>query len=137
MHQALVGVHPLISHRADLAGVLEDARNERLGDIRELQRVVGAVESVGLTLEQAHVGVHGRAGIFGERLGHERGPHALSERDLFDQVAERHHVIGHRQRIGVAQVDLLLARSSLMVAELHRDTHLLKGIDSVAAEVGR
>ena len=137
MHQSLVGVHPLIGHRADLAGVLEDARDERLGDIRELQRVIGAVEGVGLTLEQAHVGVHGRAGVFGERLGHERGPHAFSECDLFHQVAERHHVIGHRQRVGVAQVDLLLARSSLMVAELHRDAHLLKGIDGVAAEVGR
>ncbi len=63
-------------------------------------------------------------GIFGERLGHERRPHTLVEGDLLDDVAERHHVVGHRQRVGVAQVDLLLAGRALVVAELHRDAHL-------------
>ena len=72
-----------------------------------------------------------------ERLGHERRPHALVERDLLDHVAERHHVVGHRQRVGVAQVDLLLAGRALVVAELHRDAHLLQRVDGVPAEVGR
>ncbi len=108
-----------------------------LRDVGELQRVVGAVERVVLALEQTHVGVHGRAGILGERLGHERRPRALAERDLLDHVAERHHVVGHRQRVGVAQVDLLLTRSALVMAELHRDAHLLQRVDGVAAEVGR
>ena len=58
------------------------------------------------------------------------------ERDLLDDVAERHHVVGHRQRVGVAQVDLLLARRALVVAELHRDAHLFERVDGVAAKVG-
>ena len=124
VHQPLVGVHPLVGDRADLGGVLEDAGDERLADVGQLQRVVGAVERVGLALEQAHVGVHRRTGILGERLGHERRPHTVVERDLLDDVAERHHVVGHRQRVGVAQVDLLLAGRALVVAELHRDAHL-------------
>ena len=76
-------------------------------------------------------------GVLGERLGHERGPHAVAERDLLDDVAERHHVVGHRQRVGIAQVDLLLAGRALVVAELHRDAHLLERVDGVAAEVRR
>jgi hypothetical protein len=115
--------------------MLENAGDERLGDIGELQRVVGAVERVDLALEQAHVGVHGRPGMLGERLGHERRADAVAERNLLDHIPERHHVVGHRQRVGVAQVDLLLTRSALVVAELHRDAHLLERVDGVAAEV--
>jgi hypothetical protein len=121
VHQPLVGVHPLVRDGADLLGVLENARDEGLGDIGELQRVIGAVEGVRLTFEQAHVGVHGRAWVFGKRLGHERGSHPVTDGDLLDHVAKRHHVVGHRQRVGVAQVDLLLARRALVVAELDRD----------------
>ena len=40
-----------------------------------------------------------------------------------------------RQRVGVAQVDLLLARRRLVVAELHRDAHRLEMRDGLAAEV--
>ena len=117
--------------------MLENACDERLSGIGELQRVVRAVERVRLALEQAHVGVHRRAGVLGERLGHERRPDAVVERDLLDHVPERHHVVGHRQRVGVAQVDLLLAGRALVVAELHRDAHLLERVDGMAAEVRR
>ena len=41
-----------------------------------------------------------------------------------------------RQRVGVPQVDLLLARPALVVAELHRDAHRLEHRDRLAAEVG-
>ena len=40
------------------------------------------------------------------------------------------------QRVGVPQVDLLLARAALVVAELHRDAHRLEHRDRLAAEVG-
>ena len=43
-YQPLVGVDPLVGDGADLAGVLEDAGDERLGDVGELQRIVRAVE---------------------------------------------------------------------------------------------
>jgi hypothetical protein len=65
------------------------------------------------------------AGVVGERLGHERRPHPLAEGDLLDQVPEGHHVVGHGQRVGVAQVDLLLAGSALVMAEFDGDAHLL------------
>ena len=97
----------------------------------------GLWKALVVALEQAHVGVHRRAGVLGERLGHERRPHALVERDLLDDVAERHHVVGHRQRVGVAQVDLLLAGRALVVAELDRDAHRLERVDRVPAEVRR
>src|SRR6202030_979371 len=52
-HQPLVGVDPLVGDGADLRGVLEDPGDERLAHIRELQRIVGAVERVDVALEQA------------------------------------------------------------------------------------
>ena len=97
----------------------------------------GLWKGVDLALEQAHVGVHGRAGVLAKWLGHERSPAiAFVQRDLFDEVAERHHVVGHRERVGETQIDLLLAGRTFVVAELHRDAHGFQGVDSVPAEVG-
>src|SRR2546429_8727426 len=64
-------------------------------------------------LEQTHVGMHGRARVLPKWLGHERGPRPLFQRDLFDDVAEGHHVVCHRQRVREAQVDLLLTGGAL------------------------
>ena len=96
----------------------------------------GLEERVAVALEQRDVGVHRRAGVGGERLGHERRPDALAQRHLTDDRAEGHDVVGGAQRVGVAQVDLLLARAALVVAELHRDAHRLEHGDRLAAEVG-
>jgi hypothetical protein len=73
--------------------------------------------------------------MLGERLGHERGPDALAQRHLTDHGAEGHDVVGGAQRIGVPQVDLLLARPALVVTELDRDAHRLEHRDRLAAEV--
>ena len=40
-----------------------------------------------------------------------------------------------RERVGVAQVDLVLAGRALVVAELHRDAHRLEHRDRGPAEV--
>jgi hypothetical protein len=117
--------------------VLEDPGDERLAHVGQLQWIVRAVEGVDVTLEQAHVGVHGRAGVLPERLGHERRPGTVLERDFLDDVAERHHVVGHGQRVGEAQVDLLLAGRPFVVAEFHRDAHEFQRLDGVPAEVRR
>ena len=74
-------------------------------------------------------------GVFGERLRHEGGVDALGQRDLLDHHPERHQVVGRGQRVGVAQVDLLLTGRALVVGELHRDAHLLQHGDRPAAEV--
>ena len=96
----------------------------------------GLEEGVVVALEERHVRVHARAGVGGEGLGHEGGPDALAERDLPDHGAEGHDVVGRGERVGVAQVDLLLAGAALVVAELHRDAHRLEHRDRLAAEVG-
>ena len=74
-------------------------------------------------------------GVVGERLRHERRVDALAQRDLLHHVPERHDVVGGGERVGVAQVDLLLAGRALVVAELHRDAHRLEHRDRVAPEV--
>ena len=119
--QPLVRVHPLVGDRGDLARVPQQAGDERLRRLGQVQLVGRVVEGVVVALEQRQVGVHAAARAVPERLGHERGVRAVRDRDLFDHVPERHDVVGHRQRVGVAQVDLLLARRDLVVAELDRD----------------
>ena len=73
--------------------------------------------------------------MIGERLGHERGVHVLLDRHLLHHQPERHNVVGGGQRVGVAQVDLLLPGRALVVAVLHRDAHRLEHGDRGAAEV--
>ena len=57
------------------------------------------------------------------------------ERHLLDHVPEGHDVVGGGQRVGVAQVDLLLAGGDLVVAELDRDADPLQRQHRLAAEV--
>ena len=54
---------------------------------------------------------------------------------LVHDEAERHHAVGHRERVGVTQVDLLLARRVLVEAVLDRDAHLLELADRFFAQV--
>ena len=93
------------------------------------------MEGVGVALEEREVGVHPRPRVLGEGLGHEGGIDALLEGDLLDHRAEGHDVVRRRQGVGVAQVDLVLARRALVVAELHGDAHRLEHRDGRAAEV--
>jgi len=115
--------------------VPEQAGDERAGGLRELVLGARLVEGVLVALEQREVGVHARAGVLGEGLGHERGPDALLNRDFLHHQAERHDVVGGGQRVGVAQVDLLLAGGDLVMAVLDRDAHRLEHGDAGAAEV--
>ena len=61
-----------------------------------------------------------------QRLGHEGGVHTLLDCNLFDDCSEGHDVVRSGQRVGVTKVDLVLARVSLMVAELHRDAEVFE-----------
>ena len=135
-HQALVGVDPLVGDAGDLCGVREDAGDERAARRGQLILRAGLVEGVLVAVEERDVRVHARAGVLGVRLGHEARPHALAQRDLTDDRAEGHDVVGGAQRVRVAQVDLLLARAALVVRELHGDAHLLEHRDRLTAEVG-
>ena len=94
------------------------------------------VERVPAVLEQRLVGVHAGAVLAEQRLRHERRVPAVLERDLLDRDAVGHAVVGHLQRVGVAHVDLVLARADLVVGVLDLDPELLEREHGVAADVG-
>ena len=81
------------------------------------------------------MGVHRAAPVLREGLGHERRVDPVLPRGLLDHDAVGHEVVGHRQRVGVAQVDLVLAGRDLVVAELDADPHGLQRVDRLAPEV--
>ncbi len=132
---ALVGVDPLVGDGGDLARVLEQTGDEGTSHLGELVFRAGLVEGVAVALEEGEVGVHAGARVLRERLGHERRLDALLQRHLLHHQPEGHDVVGGRERVGVAQIDLLLAGGALVVAELHRDAHRLQHRDRLAAEV--
>src|SRR5919112_6020152 len=76
-HQPLVGIDVLGEDYADLAGVPELSRDERLRLVGEVVLVVGVEEGVLLTREEALVGVHARAVLGSYRLGHKGGVDAV------------------------------------------------------------
>ncbi len=92
-------------------------------------------ERVRVALEEREVRVHAAARLLGEGLRHERRVDALLDGDLFDDRAERHDVVGGRERIGIAQVDLVLPRARLVVAELDGDAEVFEHAHRPATEV--
>ena len=93
------------------------------------------MERVAIALEQRQVRVHTAAGFVAEGLRHERGEQPLLHRDFLDNEPERHEVVGGGQGVRVAQVDLLLPGSALVVTELDRDPHRFQGCDRLSTEV--
>ena len=91
---------------------------------------------VAVEVEQALVHVHAASRLARHGLGHERGVHAVLQRYLLHHQLVRHHRVGHGQRIGEAQIYLVLRGPVLVVAVLHGDAHLLQCEHRVAAQVG-
>ena len=133
--QPLVRVHPLVGDSGHFGRVRQQARDERLADLGQLEGIGRVVEGVAVALEQRQVRVHRRPGLVAERLRHERRVNALLQRNLLDDEPHRHQVVCRRQSIGIAQIDLLLARRDLMVTELDADPHPLEHRDGLPAEV--
>ena len=130
-HQPLVGVDGLVRHRRDLGGVVQQTGHERLGEVGEVVVVLAVEEGVVVAAEDRQVGVHARALHPLHRLGHERGVQAVRGGHLADDEPERHHAVGHREGVGVAEVDLLLARGVLVEAVLDGDPHRLQRADGL------
>ena len=57
-------------------------------------------------------------------------------RDLLHDEPVREHVVGHVERVRVADVDLVLGRADLVVVVLDGDAHRLERADRVAAHAG-
>ena len=115
--------------------MVQQPGDEVLADLRQAVLVAGIVERVDVALEQREVRVHPRAERARDRLGHERRVHAEVRRDLLHDEAEGHDVVGHAQRVGVAQVDLVLARAVLVEAVLDGDAHRLEHEDRLLAQL--
>src|SRR4029453_11928822 len=71
---------------------------------------------------EARVQVEARAGLAHGVLRHERQAHALLVRDLLRAVLVDDVVVRRRDRLAVAQVDLLLPGRPLALAALDGDT---------------
>lgn len=133
--QTLVGVHVLVGDGADLGGMVQNASSELTGRQRHVEFLTGLVERVRIAFEQAQVRVHARTRRVRERLGHKARMDATFEGDLLDHRAEGHDVVGNRQRIGIPQIDLILAGTRLVMRVFDRDAHLLEHVDGGAAEI--
>src|SRR2546426_325160 len=72
-----------------------------------------AVEGVAAVLPEARVHMAGAADPAVVGLGHESHRAALLVGHLLDSVLVDDVVVGHRQRVGEVEVDLLLARPGL------------------------
>ncbi len=120
----------MVGDGGELGRVGEHAGEERAADRgQRLARVLG-VERVAVVVEQREMQVHARARQPVARLGHERRVAAELARDLFDADAKGRHGVGHRERVGVMEVDLVLRRRELGVGGLHRDAaHLPDVLD--------
>ena len=105
-----------------------------LPDVGEVPLVVLVEEGVPSVGEERLVRVHPRPVLAEERLRHEGRVVAVLLGDLLDDEAVREHVVGHVERVRVADVDLVLRRADLVVVVLDRDAHRLERADRVAAD---
>ena len=105
--------------------------------VGEVVRVLRVEELVPASPEERHVRVHARPVLAEERLRHEGRVVPVPGGDLLHDQAVGHAVIGHRERVGVAHVDLVLRGSDLVVVVLDRDADRLERVDRVVAHLGR
>ena len=125
----------MVRDGADLAGVAQQAGHERPRRLRQVVAVRRVEERVATALEQRHVRVQAGPVDTLDRFRHERGVHAELLRDLLHGQPERHHGVRHGERVGVAQVDLVLRGRDRVVRVLHRHAQLLQVVDDPASEV--
>ncbi len=79
--------------------------------------------------------VHAASVLPVEGLGHEGGIHPVLPGDLLDHCTVGHHGIGHVEGLLVAEVNLVLRGSDLVVGVLHGNAHRLQRKYGVAPEL--
>ena len=82
------------------------------------------------------MGVHARPVDAEERLRHEGGVQAPRRGDRLERGLEGDRVVGGAQRIGVLEVDLVLAGGDLVVRRLDPDPELLERVHHLLADLG-
>ena len=89
-----------------------------------------------VALPQALVGVHARAVVLKQRLGHERSCLAVQTRHILDDVFVQHHPVAAHQQRTKADVDFALAaRAHLVVVQLYFDAAVDHRLHHLHAEV--
>ena len=96
-----------------------------------------ADEGVLLVAPQREVRVHARTLHADERFGHEARKDPRLTGELLNNVAYRHHRVGHGEGVGVAQVDLVLARRVFVLGVFDADAHLFEDEHSASAQLAR
>ena len=81
------------------------------------------------------MGVHAASGLALDRLGHERGEESVAVGDVADHEPEGGEVVRGRERVGVAEVDLVLARRHLVMGRLHLEAHQLEIVHDQPAQL--
>ena len=133
--EPLVGVDGRVGDRGDRRDVLEDAGDVGAALRRELESSPSSRNAFSSPAGERLVDVHARAVLAVDRLGHERRVHPVTGGDRLDHQPERDQVVGGRERVGVAEVDLVLADRDLVVGGLELEAHLLERDLDVAPAV--
>ncbi len=81
--------------------------------------------------------VHARSVLAEQRLRHERRVVPVPGGDLLHDEPVRDRVVGHRERVRIAHVDLVLRGPDLVVVVLDRDPARLERGDGVVPHLGR
>ncbi len=101
-----------------------------------MQRAVRIKEGVGAVgVEQRLIGVHSRTVDAEDRFGHEGRVQTVLGGDGADNPLESHGVVCGGQRVGVLEVDLVLALGNLVMRSLDLKAHRFQGLDDLAAAV--
>ena len=117
--------------------MLEQAADEPAGRVGQGTVTALVVEEGLAVLPQRHVGVHTRAVVAEQGLGHEGRGMAKLKGGVLDDVLELHHVVRRGLQRREAVVDLLLtARADLVVGALDRQADLLEETAHLVAHVG-
>ena len=118
---ALVGVHVRREEQRQLARVSEQPADRVPEASRDMRACVPGISIASPSFrrprrrddrsssDEAHVDVHAVAAELGVPLGHEGERRVLLRRDLLGGELVDHVAVGHLERAGVAQVDLVLA----------------------------
>jgi hypothetical protein len=131
---ALVAVDRRVEQRAQGSGVLHDAAEEVIGELRQAERVARVEEQVLLAGGVPHrdMGMAAVAGQVRERLGHEGGAVAMVLGDGLDHVLEEHVAIGGDQRVVVIPVHFELAVGVFMVVLVRAPAEFQHGVADLA-----
>ena len=129
LDQALVGVDGRAAHGNERRGVLLEAAEELIGELRQAAAArIGAVS--GNVLPGAHVGerhVEMRAGSrpVGIGLGHHGRFPAIFAGKLLHHQPPHDEAVGHGHDVGIGEVELELAVGVLMIEGVHLPAELV------------